>query len=263
MSQNTMENTTNALVTDLPDIALLSTKHGEPSNVEEALASDLWKKSMQSELDQLKKLRTYKLVNLPKGLDAIKPKWVWKTKLNGDRNFVKAKSCLVARGFTQQPEIDYNKTYAPVVRLDTLRILMALVVAYGFKFHTVDIVGAYLNANLHEEIYMSQPPGFEDGTLRVMRLLKTIYGLKQAGYEWNKILDEHFKKIRFTRLISNQCIYICGNGDLCTIVAVRMDDMSIFAFTDGHIAIVKQEIKSKFEITNLEETHHIVGLTIN
>ncbi|GLB42029.1 putative mitochondrial protein [Lyophyllum shimeji] len=252
----------NLAIDEVPDFAFLAHDHEEPTSVAEALASDVWRKSMEAELDQLKRLGTFEVVDLPPDRAPIKSKWVWRVKRDGNGKFLKAKSRLVAKGFTQQPGVDYSETFAPVVRMDSLRLLLALAAAYKLKIHVVDIVGVYLNSTLQEEIYLAQPPGLGDGTKRVWRLLKTIYGLKQSGREWNKLLDSLFKSLGYARLVSDQCIYIRGTGESTVVVAVHVDDMTILALTDKLMQQVKHEISQRFGITDLGEANQIVGLHI-
>src|ERR1700678_3477690 len=108
---------------------------------------------------------------------AIACKWVYRIKQDHEGKITCYKGRLVAKGFTQIPRIDFTETFAPVMRLDTLRLLLALTTIWGLKAHVVDIVGAYLNGDLKEEIYMQQPPEYNDGTGKVWKLNKTIYGL--------------------------------------------------------------------------------------
>ena len=112
------------------------------------------------------------------------------------------KARLVAKGFTQQLGQDYNKTYAPVIQMDTLRVILALVLVKKLKVHQMDIKGAYLNGILKETIYMDQPEWFNDETRRVCHLIKSIYGLKQSGREWNTKLDKQLTCYGLWKLIS-------------------------------------------------------------
>lgn len=129
----------------------------------------------------------------------------------------------MAKGYSQKPRIDYSETYAPVVRMDSLRFLVTIVAYHHLHFHTIDIKGTYLNAILNEEIYLVQPPGFEDGTKHIWKLLKSLYGLKQAGREWNTLLNKAFTKMKFRKLMADQCVFIRGSGKDLLIVGVHVD----------------------------------------
>src|ERR1700678_2802163 len=134
---------------------------------------------MDAEMNQLKTLGTYTTVKLPNDRIPIPCKWVYRIKRDHEGKITRYKGRLVAKGFTQIPGIDFTETFAPVMRLDTLRLLLALTMIWGLKAHIVDIVGAYLNGDLKEEIYMQQPPEYNDRTGQVWRLNKTIYRLQQ------------------------------------------------------------------------------------
>ena len=136
---------------------------------------------METEIKQLEDLGRYTYEELPKDRNAIDCKWVYCIKRDDKGKITKYKARLVAKGFSQIPGIDFTETFAPVLRLDTLRLLLALATKLNLVIHVVNIMGAYLNGTLDEEIYMKQPPGFKDGTDRVCKLARTLYGLKQSG----------------------------------------------------------------------------------
>jgi hypothetical protein len=120
----------------------------------------------------------------------------------------KYKARLVAKGYSQIPGMDFSQMFSPVVCLETIRVILALAVNFGWELMQMDVKGAYLNGNLEEEVYMLQPDGFGDGTNKVCHLIKTLYGLKQAGREWNKVLDAHLKGKGFKNLEADPCAYI-------------------------------------------------------
>jgi hypothetical protein len=160
----------------------------------------IWQKTMDIELDVLKEMGTWELVPKPLGAVPISNKWTFVKKRNKEGEVIRHRARLVVKGCSQRPGQDYMETYSPVVRLDTLRAILALVPIKGLKVHQLDIKGAYLNRILQETIYMKQPEDREDGTGRVCRLKKTMYGLKQSGHEWNRQLDARLTHHRFKRL---------------------------------------------------------------
>jgi len=167
-----------------------------------------WEKAVQTELNTLKQMDTWKLVNAPKDRQPIMNKWVFMRKYDKDGNLQKYKARLVTRGFTQIPGMDYNETFSPVIWLEMIRAILALAVAQYWEIQQMDVKGAYLNGKLKEEIYMKQPDRFNDGTPQLCRLIKTLYGLKQSGHEWNEELDTKMNKIKFERLCSDPCVYV-------------------------------------------------------
>ena len=157
----------------------------EPTSIEEATSgpdSSNWKRPMNIEMQSLKDNDVWDLVELPPGRKAVGCKWVYMVKIGADGCVERYKARLVAQGFTQKYGFDYDETFCPVVRLESLRVLVALSVQYGLKLHQVDVTTAFLNGNLEEEVYMSQPKGFvkKGKEQYVCKLKKSIYGLKQS-----------------------------------------------------------------------------------
>src|SRR3954467_7112884 len=140
-----------------------------PQSFEDAMSrTDLenWLKAMKDEIDQLEKLGTYQLEDLPMGRQAVGNKWVYNTKINPDGS-IRHKARLVAQGFSQRPSLDYFDTYSPVMRMESLRVLLAIAANLDWEAEHMDVVGAYLNGELEEMIYMHQLIGFTDGTAKV------------------------------------------------------------------------------------------------
>jgi hypothetical protein len=215
---------------------------------------------MDEEITQLEGLGTYQKEELPQGRVAIEAKWVYQAKRDTDGNVICYKARLVAKGYSQRPGIDYDKTFAPVMQLETLRLLIAIATQLSLEAHVMDVVGAYLNGKLEETIYMQQPPGYEDGTSMVLRLLLTLYGLKQSGRAWNKTLDRAFTKLGYTRLFSDQCVYFRIDGDKFTIVAVHVDNMLLLATDHALMDQLKKGLASKFKVSDLGELKLMVGM---
>ena len=128
---------------------------------------------------------TWEYIPRPKDKPIVSCKWVWHVKVKSDGSVERFKARLVARGFTQTRGVDYNETFAPVTRLDTLRLLTAMAVQKDWEFRHLDIKTAYLHRDLEEEVYMAVPQGLEDVPEGyVLKLKKALYGLKQAGRQW-------------------------------------------------------------------------------
>ncbi|CAI7842927.1 unnamed protein product, partial [Closterium sp. NIES-53] len=156
---------------------------GEPATVEEALSGPQkkeWKAAMDAEFNSLIENGTWELVELPEGRRPISSKWVFKVKSGADGALERFKSRLVAKGFQQKEKVDFGEIFAPVVKPVTLRTVLAGAAVKGWHVKQMDITTPFLNGILLEDIYMAQPDGYEDGTSRVCKLKKAIYGLKQA-----------------------------------------------------------------------------------
>ena len=169
-----------------------------------------WSKSMQKEYDQLVAKGVFKLEELPPGRTAIDCRWVLLTKRNILREVLKWKSRIVAKGFSQRPGFDYNETHSSVVRPESLRLIIAIATGLGWEIDQLDVVGAFLNAELPETevVYMRQPPGFDDGSGRYLRLVKALYGLKQAGRAWNERFNRFLTEKGWLRTKSDECVYV-------------------------------------------------------
>jgi hypothetical protein len=145
---------------------------------------DQWEKAIRAEYDSLMKNNTWVFVPRPQNHRVVTCKWALKHKRDAMNRIVRLKARLVARGFSQIYGIDYLDTYAPVVKLASIRILLAIAAIYDLHIHQMDVVTAFLAGELEEEIYMEQPEGFEignpDSEDLVCKLLRSLYGLKQA-----------------------------------------------------------------------------------
>ena len=237
----------------------------DPVTVGEAKARNdwpEWKDAMDKEMQSLWDKGTWKLTELPKDRQAIPSKWVFTTKLLDDGETVKHKARLVAKGFIQIPGTDYLSTYSPAISMDTLHLIIAIATQLDLELHHVDVKSAYLNGKLDEEIYLTQPQEYEDGTPRVARLLKAIYGLKQAGRVWNQLLNHTFTELGYQRSAVDPCLYYRRKPGELVIVGVHVDDMPLAANGITRIKDAKAEIAGKFEITDLDELTRIVGLEV-
>lgn len=162
--------------------------------------------TIQAEYESLTKSQTWTVCELPEQRKAITNKWVFKLKRKADGQVDKYKARLVARGFTQKFGFDYTETYAPVAKLVTLKILLAIANRMDMHIHQMDVKSAFLNGELAEEIYMELPEGFTQGN-KVCKLNKAIYGLKQASRAWNMKFNNYMVKIGFKQCISDRCLY--------------------------------------------------------
>ncbi|GJS39388.1 putative RNA-directed DNA polymerase [Tanacetum coccineum] len=166
-------------------------------------------------------------LELPNGIKPVGCQWVYKTKLDPKGNIKRYKARFVAKGYTQKEGIDYNKTFSPVSRKDSLRIVMALVAHYDLKLHQMDVKYAFLNGDLHEDVYMTQPEGFmvEGKEHMVCMLKRSIYGLKHASRQWYLKFHEVMSKFQFKKNVVDQCIYLKLSGSKFFILVLYVDDI--------------------------------------
>lgn len=157
-----------------------------PISYEDAASSDKWRKAMDLEIDSINKNRTWELVDLPTRAKKIGVKWVYKTKFNEKGEIDKHKARLVAKGCSQQYGIDYYEMFAPVARWDTIRMISALAAKNGWTVFQLNVKSAFLHEDLEEPVYLDQPMGYvkKGEESKVYRLLKALYGLRQASRAW-------------------------------------------------------------------------------
>ena len=173
----------------------------EPKNVKDALEDDFWIGAMQEELGQFERNQVWDLVPRPKDVNVIGTKWIFKNKTDENGNITRNKARLVAQGYTQVEGVDFEETFAPVARLESIRLLLAISCFLKFKLYQMDVKSAFLNGFLNEEVYVAQPKGFEDPHHPdyVYKLKKALYGLKQAPRAWYDRLTEFFTKKGYIR----------------------------------------------------------------
>ena len=227
-----------------------------------------WEKAIKEELATLKAAGTWRLEEAPPGANIIGSKWVLKVKKDAAGNIVHYKAHLVAQGFSQIGGIDYDDTYALVAKLASTHAIIAMANRLGFKMHQIDIKGAYLNSKLqdNEVLYMQHPLGYKspDAGTRILRLVKTLYGLKQSGRHWYQKLSSVFKSLGFTQCGVDQAVYfkvVITKGEL-TIVVVHVDDCTIVANTICLINELKAGLSKHFEVTDLGELHWMLGIEV-
>ncbi|GKC80621.1 putative ribonuclease H-like domain-containing protein [Tanacetum coccineum] len=162
----------------------------EPKTISQALEDERWVEAMQEELLQFKLQKVWILVDLPSGKKAIGTKWVFKNKRDERSIIVKNKARLVAQGFSQEEGIDYDEVFAPVARIEAIRLFLAFASYMGFPVYQMDVKSAFLYGTIGEEVYVHQPPGFVDPAhpTKVYKVVKALYGLHQAPRAWYKTL---------------------------------------------------------------------------
>ncbi|KAL8118058.1 hypothetical protein AgCh_015817 [Apium graveolens] len=205
----------------------------KPKKVEETLLDPDWILAMQEELNQFERNKVWKLVPKPTGKNPIDTKWVLRNKMDENGIVVRNKARLVAKGYCQQEGIDFDETFAPVARLEAIRIFLAYAAHANFKVYQMDVKSAFLNGDLEEEVYVSQPPGFEDPNFPeyVYYLLKALYGLKQAPRAWYDTLSKFLLENYFTRGTVDKTLFFRNVNGSSILVQIYVDDI-IYGSTD-------------------------------
>lgn len=240
---------------------------GDPLSHKDALSredSASWKKAMFDEYEALMANDTWTLTELPKGRKAIKCRWVFKTKHDASGNVDRHKARLVVKGFSQRKGEDYDETYSPVVRHSSLRYLFALSARYDLSMDQMDATTAFLQSELEEEIFMEQPPCFEDPTRRnlVCRLNKALYGLKQSSRVWNGKLDAALKRFGLHSSKYDPCLYNRIADGKILFVAIYVDDVVIVSNDEGVKNEIKAKLSSTFRMKDLGPVSSCLGIRV-
>ncbi|MCH82167.1 retrovirus-related Pol polyprotein from transposon TNT 1-94, partial [Trifolium medium] len=236
----------------------------EPSTVRGALADPQWLKAMQSEYQALIDNKTWSLVPLPPHRKAIGCKWIFKIKENPDGTVNKYKARLVAKGFLQTPGFDFTETFSPVIKPVTVRIILTLAVTYKWSVQQIDINNAFLNGLLQEEVYMTQPTGFEvsDKSL-VCKLHKSLYGLKQAPRAWYDKLTQTLLQMGFVKSKCDPSLLVHHQQGACTYVLVYVDDILITGSAPHLIKDLIDKLNVKFALKQLGEVDYFLGIQVH
>ena len=186
-----------------------------------------------------------------------------KKKLNADGSLDRYKARLVAQGFSQRPGWDYTECFSPTYRIAALRLILALSAFEDLELRSVDISNAFLHGVLEEEIYMKQPEGFQQGPKDyVLPLAKAIYGLKQGGRQWNKVLHKVLISLGFKRLESDRAIYVYAKDDVRIIVPVFVDDITMASKSKAKLDEMVALLAKHFKLRDLGETKWLLGIEI-
>ena len=238
-----------------------------PGTLEEAVHStdsEAWQEAIDAELDAHRKCHTWIIVKRKPHMKTIDSKWVFKiTNPEAAKAHYKARLC--ARGFMQREGIDYTDTFAPVVRYDSVRVLLAIINQRGMEMVTFDDKSAFLNGYLEEKIYMEVPKGVSVGDKVNKRKLclfkKALYGLKQGPRCWNKRFKKFLEKFKIVACDGDQCIFVgFVNGEL-VLLAIFVDDGFMACKSVEVLNFILSELNKEFEITVGDATY-FVGLQI-
>jgi len=147
--------------------------------------------------------------------------------------------------------MDYTDTFSLVIHLETIQTLLALAVAENWEIQQMDMKGTYLNGTIKEQIYMQQPEGYDNGTGHLCHLIKSLYGLKQAGREWNNELNKQLESLGWRPTMVDPCTYVRKSPEGIEVVAVWVDNLLLFVSNESLMNKMKLELKSIFDITDL------------
>lgn len=232
-----------------------------PKTVKQALSSpkaNEWRSAMNEELEMLRTHDAWDLVPRPENANVIGSRWVYAVKHQEDGS-PKYKARLVAQGFKQRPGVDYEDTYAPVIRKNSIRALMAIAVEMDLEVHHMDVKSAYLHSHLKEETYMEQPPSAEEADTKafVCKLKKSIYGLAQAGKDWNEHASRVLLANGFTRSEHDPCVFYSAR----IIIGLYVDDKLIIG-KSYDLPSVKSMLQKHLDIKDLGPAKRFLAIEV-
>ncbi|GJT73476.1 putative ribonuclease H-like domain-containing protein [Tanacetum coccineum] len=236
----------------------------EPKKVSQALADESWVEAMQEELLQFKLQEVWVLCDLPEGKRVIGTKWVFRNKRDERGTIIKNKARLVAQGYRQEEGVDYDEVFAPVARIEAIRLFLAFASFMGFIVYQMDVKSAFLYGNITEEVYVKQPPGFEDPAHpnKVYRVVKALYGLHQAPRAWYERLSTFLLKHGYRRGAIDKTLFIKKDRRDIMLVQVYVDDI-IFGSTKSSMVKDFEELMQKeFKMSSMGELTFFLGLQV-
>ena len=246
-----------------------------PKTVQEALRNDNWRKAMMEEMSALIKNNTWEVVGLPIGKRKVGCKWVFPTKFRADGTLERYKARLVAKGYTQTHVIDYHESFAPVVKMNTIRILLSLATNLDWSLQQLDVKNAFLHGDIEEEVYMEVPMGleekFEQG--KVCKLKKALYGLKQSPRAWFGRFTKTMNSMGYNQSQGDHTLFF-KQTEMNKVIAliVYVDDIALIGNDPAEMEKLKRQLAKEFEIKDLgklkyfpriEVAHSIEGIVIS
>jgi hypothetical protein len=234
-----------------------------PGNRKEAMKSeqaDIWRSAEAEEILSLLENGTWEEVLPPNGANLVSCKWVYTIKLNNDGTIDRYKARLVARGFSQVYGEDYTETYAPTVRMDTLRLFLATAAAEDLQCEHYDIKNAFIESYLKEEIYLIPPAGLPHKKGHVLKALRSLYGLKQAARDWNLLIKKELITWGFIQSLADPCLFTHTEHNVNILVYV--DDICAAARLQEDLNWFYTKLSKRFKAKNLGEISKILGMRV-
>ncbi|CAH9098391.1 unnamed protein product [Cuscuta epithymum] len=235
-----------------------------PNSYEEAKDKKVWVDAVGDERGAMERNHTWDVEDLPKGRKAVTSRWVFTIKYKSNGDIERYKARLVARGFSQTYGKDYKDTFAPVAKLNTVRVVLSLASNLSWNLWQMDVKNAFLQGELEEEVYMVPPPGLEDLCKpgQALRLRKAIYGLKQSPRAWYHKLSSTLMDNGFKRSHSDNTLFTLKSSHGLVVILVYVDDLIISGDDDEGIKSAKELLKKAFDIKDLGELKYFLGLEV-
>ncbi|KAK2428718.1 putative mitochondrial protein [Trifolium repens] len=236
----------------------------EPKNVKEGLTDEAWIEGMQEELNQFERSEVWDLIPRPEDVNVIGTKWVYEKKSDENGTVTRNKARLVAQGYTQIEGLDFDETFAPVARLESIRLLLGVACILKFKLYQMDVKSAFLNGYLHEEVYVEQPKGFVDPEHPnyIYKLKKALYGLKQAPRAWYERLTQFLEEQGHRKGGSDKTLFVKEDRGKFIIAQIYVDDIVFGGMSNTMVQHFVKQMQSEFEMSLVGELTYFLGLQI-
>jgi hypothetical protein len=189
---------------------------------------------------------------------------VYKVKHNSDGNIIRYKARLVAKGYAQTHGIDYEETFASVTKMATVRVVITVAASRGWVLHQMDVNNAFLHGELQEEVYLDQPPGYEDMSHPdyVCRLHKALYGLKHTSRAWHDKIAEYLVTIGFYMSDVDHSLYVRKSDEGIVVITIYVDHLIVGGDNEKEVEHVKSLLKQKFDMKDLGELKFFLGIEV-
>ncbi|KAM2392165.1 hypothetical protein ACFX1X_035690 [Malus domestica] len=234
-----------------------------PTRVEEALKDPKWANAMDEEMLALQKNNTWEVTSLPEGKKTVGCRWVFTVKYQADGSIDRYKARLVAKGYTQTYGVDYQETFSPVAKMNTIRVLISLAANMDWPLKQFDVKNAFLHGNLEEEVYMDFPPGYSVGrNTGVCRLRKSLYGLKQSPRAWFDRFTQVMKRIGYNQSHSDHTLFVKRRQEKVTALIIYVDDMIITRDDFDEISKLQSNLAAEFEMKSLGDLKYFLGVEV-
>jgi hypothetical protein len=227
--------------------------------------SDKWFKAMKEEMNSIKAQGTWDLTELPKGMKAIGSRWIFKRKKNSEGAVERYKARFCAKGFTQVEGVDFTETFAPVAKMNSIRVLLSMATTYDLELQQADVDTAFLYGDVDTELYMKQPTGFiEPGKEHlVCKLKKCLYGTKQAARQWYLKIQSCMMKNGYKSCSADNCIFIKEAMGKISIIGIYVDDLIIACSSSDEVKSIIAFLKKSFSIKELGNLQYCLGVKVD
>ncbi|CAL1358977.1 unnamed protein product [Linum trigynum] len=234
-----------------------------PTHYSQAARDPRWNAAMRVEMDALEENHTWDLVPREENMQVIGSRWVYNIKMHPDGAIERFKARVVAQGFKQEYGIDYEETFAPVVKMQTVRCVFAVAAMKGWSLIQLDVKNAFLHGNLKETIYMERPPGYEKGdSTMVCKLIRSLYGLKQAPRAWFEKFHGTILQAGFVQSQNDPSLFTRQTVEGIVILLIYVDDMIITGSDQDGIREVTEVLRNAFNLKEMGEVSYFLGLEI-